>query len=182
MKKRFGMKSVFRVGMALFAVSLLTVTDLIAADVIQVTVTGAGKGANAYRAMAAVAEAVNQTSKTVQATNRESGGFVEGTRLVAANRVQIAMTSGPFVDFWQRKISPFDRDTGPRDTIRGMGPHGDAPFLYSIAPWKIVVGTLLMALGIGIQYYHKPATESGQLQSVKSASLRIPEENPVREE
>ena len=132
MKKRFGMKSVFKVGMALFAVSLLIVTDLMAADVTQITVTGAGKGANAFRAMAAVAEAVNQTSKTVQATNRESGGFVEGTRLVAANRVQIAMTSGPFVDFWQRKLSPFDRDTIPRDTIRGMGPHGDAPLQIAV--------------------------------------------------
>ena len=54
--------------------------------------------------------------------------------------------------------------------------------LYSISPWKIVVGTLLMALGIGIQRYHKPATESVQLQTVKDASSRIPEEKPVKEE
>lgn len=91
-----------------------------------ITVTGAGKGANAYRALAAVAEVVNQNSKTIRATNRESGGFVEGTRLVARNRVQIAMSSGPFVDFWQRKMSPFERDTGSRATLRGVGPSGDA--------------------------------------------------------
>ncbi|MBI3126927.1 MAG: TAXI family TRAP transporter solute-binding subunit [Candidatus Tectomicrobia bacterium] len=91
-----------------------------------ITVTGAGKGANAYRALAAVAEVVNRNSKMLQATNRESGGFVEGTRLVARNRVQIAMSSGPFVDFWQRKLNPFERDTGARDTLRGIGPSGDA--------------------------------------------------------
>ena len=117
-------KNVCCVGLVLIATALFT-TPEIQAQVTQITVTGAGKGANAYRAMAAIAEAVNQNSKTVQATNRESGGFVEGTRLVAANRVQIAMSSGPFVDFWQRKINPFDRDTGaPRHPAR----HG--------APWR----------------------------------------------
>ncbi len=125
MKKNFQKKVLFA-GVALLFAGFFAAAEL-NADVIQITVTGAGKGANAYRAMAAVAEAVNQNSKTVQATNRESGGFVEGTRLVATNRVQIAMTNGPFVDFWQRKINPFDRDTGPRDTLRGVGPHGDAP-------------------------------------------------------
>lgn len=99
-----------------------------AAGVTQITVTGAAKGSNAGRALAAVAEAVNRQSKTVQATERESGGFVDGTRLVAANRVQVAMSSGPFVDYWQRKLPPFQRDPGPRDTIRGIGPSGDAIF------------------------------------------------------
>src|SRR5512139_865177 len=93
-------KSTFWAGLALIATALFVTSELRAADVTQITVTGAGKGANAYRAMAAIAEAVNQNSKTVQATNRESGGFVEGTRLVATNRVQVAMSSGPFVDFW----------------------------------------------------------------------------------
>jgi TRAP transporter TAXI family solute receptor len=97
-----------------------------AADVTQITVTGAAKGSNAGRALAAVAEAVNQNSKTVRATNRESGGFIDGTRLVAANRVQVAMSSGPTVDFWQRKLPPFVRDTASRDTLRGIGPSGDA--------------------------------------------------------
>ena len=126
MKKNFGRKSVYLAGMALLAAGLLMAVELKAADVTQITVTGAGKGANAYRALAAVAEVVNQNSKTVQATNRESGGFVEGTRLVAGNRVQIAMSSGPFADFWQRKLTPFERDTGPRDSLRGVGPSGDS--------------------------------------------------------
>jgi TRAP transporter TAXI family solute receptor len=130
MKKNFRKRVLFA-GVALLFAGFFAAAEL-KAEVTQITVTGAGKGANAYRAMAAVAEAVNQNSKTVQATNRESGGFVEGTRLVAANRVQIAMSSGPFVDFWQRKINPFDRDTGPRDTVRGLGPHGDAPLQIAV--------------------------------------------------
>jgi hypothetical protein len=51
---------------------------------------------------------------------------------VATNRVQIAMTNGPFVDSWQRKLTPFDRDPGPRDTLRGIGPHGDAPLQIAV--------------------------------------------------
>lgn len=113
-------------GVALLAAGLLTPTASWAADVTQITVTGAGKGSNAGRALAAVAEVVNKNSKTVQATNRESGGFVDGTRLVAANRVQVCMSSGPHVDFWQRKMAPFERDTIPRDSLRGVGPSGDA--------------------------------------------------------
>jgi len=32
------------------------------------------------------------------------------------------MTNGPFVDSWQMKKDPFKRDTGARDTLRGIGP------------------------------------------------------------
>jgi hypothetical protein len=56
-------------GLAL-VLAVFFVAAEIGAAVTQISVTGAGKGANAYRAMAAVAEAVNQNSKTVQATNR----------------------------------------------------------------------------------------------------------------
>jgi len=132
MRQIFIRKRIFWAGLVWVAMALFATSNLQAADVTQITVTGAGKGANAYRAMAAIAEAVNQNSKMVQATNRESGGLVEGTRLVATNRVQVAMTSGPFADFWQRKLNPFERDTGPRDTIRGTGPHGDAPLQIAV--------------------------------------------------
>ena len=132
MKKTFLWKCLFLISVMLLTAGLFTPPETCAAGVTQITVTGAGKGANAFRAMAAVAEVVNQNSKTVQATNRESGGFVEGTRLVAANRVQIAMTNGPYVDFWQRKLDPFDRDTAPRDTLRGVSPHGDAPLQIAV--------------------------------------------------
>jgi TRAP transporter TAXI family solute receptor len=128
MKKNFQGKVVFLSIMVFVSLGLFAATQVMAAELTQITVTGAGKGANAFRAMAAVAEAINKTSTWLRATNRESGGFVEGTRLCAADRVQIAMSSGPFVDFWQRKISPFDRDTGPRDQLRGIGPTTDAPF------------------------------------------------------
>ena len=132
MLKIFGWKCLFLIAMTVFVAGLITPPALQAGEVTQITVTGAGKGANAYRALAAVAEVVNRNSKTLQATNRESGGFVEGTRLVAGNRVQVAMTSGPFVDFWQRKMSPFQRDKGPRDTLRGIGPSGDAIFQIAV--------------------------------------------------
>lgn len=132
MNKNGGWKRLMLAGAALLAGGFFAPSWLGAAEVTQITVTGAGKGANAYRAMAAVAEVVNQNSKTVKATNRESGGFVEGTRLVASNRVQIAMTNGPYTDFWQRKLDPFDRDTVPRDTLRGVSPHGDAPLQIAV--------------------------------------------------
>jgi TRAP transporter TAXI family solute receptor len=132
MKKKFQGKVVLFGIMGLFSLGLFAATTLPAGELTQITITGAGKGANAFRAMAAVAEAVNKTSTWLRATNRESGGFVEGTRLCAANRVQVAMSSGPFVDFWQRKISPFDRDTGPRDQLRGMGPTTDAPLQIAV--------------------------------------------------
>lgn len=128
MKKNFAWKRLFLIGVMLFVASLFAPTEPWAAGVTQITVTGAGKGSNAGRALAAVAEVVNQNSKTVQATNRDSGGFVDGTRLTASNRVQVCMSSGPHVDFWQRKMDPFARDTGPRDTLRGVGPSGDALF------------------------------------------------------
>ena len=132
MKKNFAWKSLFLIGVMLLVAGLFTPAEPWAAGVTQITVTGAGKGANAFRAMAAVAEVVNKNSKTVQATNRESGGFVEGTRLVASNRVQIAMTNGPYVDFWLHKREPFARDKGPRDTLRGVSPHGDAPLHIAV--------------------------------------------------
>ncbi|HBB15461.1 MAG: hypothetical protein A3J94_02155 [Syntrophus sp. RIFOXYC2_FULL_54_9] len=121
MKKSFREKSMILAGMTLLATSFFATAEL-SAQATQVTVTGAGKGAWAYVGMAAVTEVVNRNSKTIQVTNRESGGFVEGTRLVGTNRVQVAMTNGPFVDSWQTKKDPFVRDTGPRDTIRGVGP------------------------------------------------------------
>jgi uncharacterized protein len=121
-------RSLLQVGAGAATAGFLTGSGLeaFAEDMTQITVTGAAKGSNAGRALAAVAEVVNQHSKTVRATNRESGGFVDGTRLVAANRVQVAMSSGPYVDFWQRKLPPFVRDTAARDTLRGIGPSGDA--------------------------------------------------------
>jgi uncharacterized protein len=125
MKKSLGMKRLLWVAVALLSMISFTTTEL-QAQVTQITGTGAGKGADAYRGMAALAEVVNQNSKTVQVTNRECGGFVEGTRLVATNRVQVAITNGPYVNFWQRSLSPFDRDTGPRDSLRGVGPRGDS--------------------------------------------------------
>jgi len=45
---------------------------------------------------------------------------------VATNRVQLAMSNGPFVDCWQRKKDPYERDLGPRDTIRAVGPSSDS--------------------------------------------------------
>lgn len=121
MKRIFCKDSLIWASMILLAMGFFATAE-VGAQATQITITGAGKGAFAYVGMAAVAEAVNRNSKTVQATNRESGGFVEGTRLVGTNRVQIALTNGPFVDAWQRKRDPFVRDTGSRDTIRGLGP------------------------------------------------------------
>lgn len=127
MKKNFRKKSLLWISLMLFIAGFFVSSEIGAAEKTQITVTGAGKGANAFRALAAVAEAVNKNSTWLQATNRESGGFVEGTRLCARKRVQVAAASGPYVDFWQRKISPFDRDTGPRYQLRGIGPFGEAP-------------------------------------------------------
>ena len=124
MKKNLGHKSMFLVIGVLILAGFFTPAESWAAGVTEITVTAAGKGSSAYRAMAALTEVVNRYSKTVRMTNRETGGFVEGTRLVAANRVQIAMTSGPYVDYWQHKKNPFEKDPGPRDTIMGIGPEG----------------------------------------------------------
>ena len=65
MKKNFVQKGLFILGVMLIAAGAFTPPEPWAAGVTQITVTGAGKGANAFRAMAAVAEVVNQNSKTV---------------------------------------------------------------------------------------------------------------------
>lgn len=130
--KRLFTGKILLTGVMLLAAGLFLATPPCSAGVTQITVTGAGKGSNAGRAMAAVAEVVNQNSKTVQATNRDCGGFVDGTRLVASNRVQIAMSSGPFVDFWQRKKNPFTISTIPRNGLRGIGPAAEAAFQIAV--------------------------------------------------
>ncbi|MBI4206563.1 MAG: TAXI family TRAP transporter solute-binding subunit [Betaproteobacteria bacterium] len=93
-----------------------------AAAVTQVTVVGAGKGAGAFRQAGAVAEVVNKNSKTVNITNQETGGFVANTRMLAAGRVELALTNGVFVDFIQRKQKPFDTEKKPATNLRGIGP------------------------------------------------------------
>jgi TRAP transporter TAXI family solute receptor len=127
MKKNLRKKSLLWISVMLLIAGFFVSSEVRAAEMTSITVTGAGKGANAFRAFAGLAEAVNQNSKWLRATNRESGGLVEGTRLCARDRVQVAGSSGPLVDFWQRKENPFERDTGPRDTLRGIGPFGEAP-------------------------------------------------------
>jgi len=94
----------------------------LAAPVTHISIVGAGKGAGAFRLAAGLAEAVNQTSKTVQVTNRESGGFVANMRHVGNGKVDLGLTSAVFIDFWQRRKRPFDRDKGDPGRIRGVGP------------------------------------------------------------
>ncbi len=100
----------------------LGVFSLTAAAATQVTVVGAGKGAGAFRQAGAVAEVVNKNSKTVNVTNQETGGFVANTRMVAAKRVEFALTNGVFVDFIQRQQKPFDKEKQPATNLRGIGP------------------------------------------------------------
>ena len=87
----------------------------------QVTIVGAGKGAGAFRQAGGVTEVVNKESKTVNMTNQETAGFVANTRMIAAGRVEFALTNGVFVDAIQRKMHPFAKDKAAAN-LRGVGP------------------------------------------------------------
>jgi len=87
----------------------------------QVTVVGAGKGAGAFRQAGAIAETVNKESQTVKMTNQETAGFVANTRMIAAGRVEFALTNGVFVDSIQRQIAPYAKDKKAIN-LRGVGP------------------------------------------------------------
>lgn len=92
------------------------------AELVHLTIVGAGKGAGAFRQAGALAEVVNKNSKKLNITNQESAGFVANTRMVSAGRVELAMSNGVFVDFIQRKQKPFHTEKKPSTSIRGIGP------------------------------------------------------------
>lgn len=102
------------------------------ADVVHLTIVGAGKGAGAFRQAGAMAEVVNKNSKKLNITNQESAGFVANTRMVSAGRVELAMSNGVFVDFIQRKQKPFHTEKKPSTSIRGIGP-GSGSWLQIVA-------------------------------------------------
>lgn len=92
------------------------------AAVTQVTIVGAGKGAGAFRQAGSVAETVNKFSKTLRITNQESPGFVANTRMIAADRVEFALTNGVLVDAILRKEHPYDKEKSVPTNLRGIGP------------------------------------------------------------
>jgi len=92
------------------------------ADMVHLTIVGAGKGAGAFRQAGAMAEVVNKNSKKLNITNQESAGFVANTRMIAHGRVELAMSNGVFVDFIQRQQKPFNTEKKPATDIRGIGP------------------------------------------------------------
>lgn len=92
------------------------------AQVTQVTIVGAGKGAGAFRQASAVAEVVNKNTNKINITNQETGGFVANTRMVAAERVELALTNGVLADFIQRMQPPFHAEKKPATNLRGIGP------------------------------------------------------------
>jgi TRAP transporter TAXI family solute receptor len=118
------MYKTFRWGYKVAAIAVwgFLASSIASAAVTQVTIVGAGKGAGAFRQAGAVAEVVNRNSKTVNVTNQETGGFVANTRMVAARRVEFALTNGVFADFIQRKQKPFDTEKKPATDLRGIGP------------------------------------------------------------
>jgi TRAP transporter TAXI family solute receptor len=104
------------------AAALVFGSAVYSAEVTHLTIVGAGKGAGAFRQAGAMAEVVNKNSKTLNITNQESGGFVANTRMIAAGRVELAISNGVFVDFIQRKQKPFHTEKKPATSIRGIGP------------------------------------------------------------
>jgi uncharacterized protein len=104
------------------AVPLVFGTAAYSAEMMHLTIVGAGKGAGAFRQAGALAEVVNKNSKTLNITNQESAGFVANTRMIANGRVELAMSNGVFVDFIQRKLKPFQTEKKPATSIRGIGP------------------------------------------------------------
>jgi len=104
------------------AVPLVFGSAAYSAEMMHLTIVGAGKGAGAFRQAGALAEVVNKNSNTLNITNQESAGFVANTRMIAHGRVELAMSNGVFVDFIQRKQKPFNTEKKPATDIRGIGP------------------------------------------------------------
>lgn len=128
------MSKIFKTSIALAAllVAGLFVGPELEAAKANMTIAAGGKGSGGYRLSGGLAEAVNRVSKTVNMTVQPTGGFVANTRIIGTGRTQFAMTSTVFMDFIRRQKGPFEKNSKPVTSIRGIGPVATSWFQFTV--------------------------------------------------